>query len=115
AEGHAFATGVQHDAAMEPLPADLAQRIEALEIRRADRARSPDLDPDEAAVAGLEDDVHLPSGVRPEMEELGPRPAPAELLLDLARREALEQRAERGRPLGQACRGQAGEVADDPR
>ena len=76
AERKRLAAGVQHDAAVEPLPGDFAQRSESLEIGGPTIAAAY-LDAGQAAIVGLEHDVDLPGpAVGTEVKDLGRRTTP---------------------------------------
>src|SRR5881628_2873622 len=94
-EGKRLSAGVQHDAAVEPFAGDFTQLSEPLKVDGTDRCCGLDLDASQAAIVGLEHDVDLPPAVGTEVKELDSRPAPAELLRELACHEGLQERTHR--------------------
>src|SRR6266581_100531 len=82
-ERQGFNTCVQHDAAMELLSGRLAERLEPAEVPAADGGGSLDLNADDPAVAGLENDVDLLAGVGAKVEQARARAAPRSLLRQL--------------------------------
>src|SRR5712691_10980763 len=113
-EGKRLAARVEHDAAVEPLPGDFTERFEAFQIADTDRCRALHLDAGQAAIIGLEHEIHLHAAMGAEVKELGSRPAPTELFRELTRHERLQERTHRRRLFDEACGRQAGQVPQQP-